>query len=118
MAASAIPETNRRRVNNARATGRVCDAGNPDLDRTKAGELSRIKPRVRRKVSVLRRKLQFEPLAGLLAQRQHLRVDRYPSPACRVVTLAAFLCLQWRDRAGISPDFSFKPNAGTVGQHH
>ena len=85
---------------------------------TKERELCSIEPKVRRKVSVLRRKLQIEPLAGLLAQRQHLRVDRYPSPVDRVVMLAVFLCLQWRDRAGISPDFSFKPNAGTVGQHH
>jgi hypothetical protein len=118
MTASAIPETNPRRVSAPRAAGAVCPAGSPEVSRNKTGELSRIKPRVRRKVSVLRRKLQFEPLAGLLAQRQHSRVDRYPSPVSRVVMLAVFLCLQWRDRAGISPDFSFKPNAGTVGQHH
>jgi len=27
----------------------------------------------------------------------------------RVVMLAVHLCLQWRDRAGFSPDFPFKP---------
>ena len=43
-------------------------------------ELSLIEPKVGRKVSVLRRKLQFEPLAGLLAQRRYLRIRRYPSP--------------------------------------
>jgi hypothetical protein len=45
-----------------------------------------------------------------------LGAGRRPSPVSdRVVTLAASLCLQWRDRAGISPDFPFKPKSGTVG---
>jgi hypothetical protein len=34
-----------------------------------------------------------------------------------VVLLAAYLCLQWRDRAGSSPDFPFKPPVGTLGQY-
>jgi hypothetical protein len=75
-------------------------------------------------VSVLRRTLQHEPwqvswLKVTLACRRskrHLHVDRLPSPSYdRVVLQAASLCLQWRDRAGISPDFPFKPNMGTVG---
>ena len=55
-AANAKPDEKARRV-----SGRV-----PAKER----ELCSNEPKVRRKVSVLRRKLQFEPSAGFLAQRR------------------------------------------------
>jgi hypothetical protein len=69
----------------------------------------------RAQVSVLRRTLQHEPwqvswLKATLACRPTF-LPRYD----RVVLQVASLCLQWRDRAGIYPDFPFKPNWGTVG---
>ena len=56
-------------------------------------------------------------MAGLLAHRWH----HVPGPLSfpgyrRVVLRAALFCLQWRDRAGIAPDFPFKPIMGTLGQ--
>jgi hypothetical protein len=76
-----------------------------------------MRPETGRIVSVLRRNLQLtrgKSPGSQMATRA--RTALLPRRYCRVVLRASLLCLQWRDRAGIAPDFPFKPVVGTIGQ--
>jgi hypothetical protein len=72
-------------------------------------EFSWLDRRLRRRVSVSAENCYFHPGRSPGSKT----TLTYPPPSFpgifRVVLLAAHLCLQWRDRAGISPDFPFKP---------
>jgi len=69
-----------------------------------------------RKASVLRRTLQHKPWqVSWLKATLACRPPSFPGHSTEWYVQVASLCLQWRDRAGISPDFPFKPNSGTVG---
>lgn len=62
-------------------------------------------------LSVLRRKSAVYPQAGLLAWRGNCLPDRFTFPGSKEpsgVLQTANPHLQWRDRAGISPDFPIK----------
>jgi hypothetical protein len=39
----------------------------------------------------------------------------FPGAIAEWLLRAVLLCLQWRDRAGIAPDFPLKPVVGTIG---
>jgi hypothetical protein len=77
-----------------------------------------VNPRsLRVQVPVLRRALLICPGRSpgskgrsLPALRLRIATAILPRVESRVVSQAASLCLQWRDRAGICPDFPFKPS--------
>jgi len=72
-------------------------------------------------LSVLRRKSAESPLVGLLAYKgQTSSIElpvASPSPAgaAEWSNEATRPCLQWRNRAGLTPDFPVMPVMGTQG---
>src|SRR3954463_4387652 len=70
-----------------------------------------------RMLSVLRRKAGVAPWVGLLASRwQRLLPGRFTFPSVALSGLRSDApSLQWRNRAGLAPDFPVMPVVGTQG---
>ena len=73
-------------------------------------------------ISVLRRKSAVSPWVGLLACGENKQLTplfqslHLPRSADRVVIEATCPHLQWRNRAGLAPDFPVMPLVGTQGR--